>query len=261
MNLDLTNKYALVGGSSKGIGKASAIALAELGANVTLMARSAHLLQEVMQELDTSKGQEHDLVVADYSDRQDLESKIKSKLNEHPFHILINNTGGPAGGEIVNATSEQFLDAYQKHLFCNHLLAQLLLEGMKNTGYGRIINVISTSIRIPIDGLGVSNTTRGAVASWAKTLANEVGKFGITVNNVLPGFTSTGRLDEIIDARVSKGLGNRASIIEKMESTVPLKRFASPKEIGDIVAFLASPAAAYVSGTSLPVDGGRTKAI
>ncbi|MEM9887040.1 MAG: SDR family oxidoreductase [Bacteroidota bacterium] len=261
MNLDLTNKYALVGGSSKGIGKASAIALANLGANLTLMARSEDILKEVLNELDTSKGQQHDFLVVDYNDRVDLAHQVQEKLSSHPFHILVNNTGGPAGGEIVNASAAAFLDAYQKHLLCNHLLAQLLLEGMKAAKYGRIINVISTSVRIPIEGLGVSNTTRGAVASWAKTLANEVGAYGITVNNVLPGFTATGRLDEIIDARVEKGLGTRATIIQKMESTVPLKRFAAPSEIGEVVAFLASPSAAYVTGTSLPIDGGRTKSI
>jgi len=261
MNLDLTNKYALVGGSSKGIGKAAAIALASLGASVTLMARSEDTLKKVMSELDISKGQQHDFLTVDYNDRKDLAHKINAKLEAHPFHILINNTGGPASGEIVNATPDQFLDAYQKHLLCNHLLAQLLLEGMKTAVYGRIINIISTSVRIPIDGLGVSNTTRGAVASWSKTLANEVGQFGITVNNILPGATATGRLDEIIDAKAHKGNTNREKVIEKMVSTIPLKRFASPREIGEVVAFLASPSAAYITGVNVPVDGGRTKSI
>lgn len=261
MNLDLTNKYALVGGSSKGIGKATAIALASLGANVTLMARSEDTLKEVINELDTSKGQQHDFVTVDYGDRKDLEEKIAAKLEAHPFHILINNTGGPAAGVIVNATPEQFLDAYQKHLLCNHLLTQLLLDGMKKDGYGRIINIISTSVRIPIDGLGVSNTTRGAVASWSKTLANEVGPFGITVNNILPGATATGRLDEIIDAKAAKQNVAREKVIEKMESTIPLRRFASPKEVGEVAAYLASPSAAYVTGINVRVDGGRTGSI
>ncbi|MEL6719125.1 MAG: SDR family oxidoreductase [Bacteroidota bacterium] len=261
MNLDLTNKYALVGGSSKGIGKATAIALASLGANVTLMARSEDVLKKVMLELDTSKGQEHDFLVIDYSNREDLAEQVTSKLKVHPYHILINNTGGPAGGAIVNATADQFLDAYQKHLVCNHLLVQLLLEGMKAEKYGRIINIISTSVRIPIDGLGVSNTTRGAVASWSRTMANELGQFGITVNNVLPGATSTGRLDEIIDAKANKGNVQREKIIEKMESTIPMQRFAAPSEIGEVAAFLASPSASYVTGISMRVDGGRTKSI
>lgn len=261
MNLDLTNKYALVGGGSKGIGKATAIALASLGANVTLMARSEDVLKSVVNELDSTKGQQHDFIIVDYADRADLGNKVSAKLQTHPFHILINNTGGPASGAILNATSEQFLDAYQKHLLCNHLLVQLLLEGMKEAEYGRIINIISTSVRIPIDGLGVSNTTRGAVASWSKTLANEVGRFGITVNNVLPGATSTGRLDEIIDAKASKGNISREKVVEKMTSTIPVGRFASPREIGEVTAFLASPSAAYITGVNIPVDGGRTKSI
>lgn len=258
MNLNLKNKNALVCGSSKGIGKATAIELAQLGANITLVSRSANLLADVMNELDTSQGQEHDFLSADFSDTADLKKKAKSLVSQKTIHILINNTGGPPGGPIENADFEAFLDAYQKHLIANHLLAQIILPGMKDANYGRIINIISTSVKQPIPGLGVSNTTRGAVASWAKTLAGEVGPHGITVNNVLPGFTATSRLTEIIESKAAKTGNSHEEIIARMKASVPVRRFAEPAEVGSAAAFLATPAAAYINGTNVVVDGGRT---
>ena len=261
MDLNLFGKNALVCGSSKGIGKAAAIELASLGANVTLVSRSVGMMSDVIKEMDMDipKGQDHDFLKADFTDQQDLRRKIKTLLLTKPIHILVNNTGGPPGGPIVEAEVDEFLQAYNNHLICNHLLTTAVLKGMKEAGYGRIINVISTSVKAPLEGLGVSNTTRGAVASWGKTMANELGQFGITVNNVLPGFTMTGRLEEIIDNKANKTNNPKETIIESMKSTVPVKRFADPREVGAVIAFLASPAAAYVNGVNLPVDGGRTK--
>lgn len=264
MNLDLSGKNALVCGSSKGIGKATAIELSKLGANVTLVSRSPEKMTDVLKELDLSlqaEGQDHDFLVADFSQPDDLKKKVRNLVQRKPIHILINNTGGPPGGPIIEATPEAFLDAYHKHLICNHLLTQITSESMKESGYGRIINIISTSVRIPIDGLGVSNTTRGAVASWAKTVANELGPHGITVNNVLPGFTSTDRLHSIIQSRAEKQGIALEEQRKKMESTVPMKRFGKPEEVAAAIAFLASPAASYITGTSMIVDGGRTRAI
>jgi len=261
MDISLKGKNALVCGSSMGIGKASAIVLSQQGANVTLAARSEDKLKAVLNELDTSKGQNHDYIVVDFSDRDDLNQKISDLTVKKNINILINNTGGPPGGPIVNAGSDAFLDAYGKHLLCNHLLATLLIPGMEKSGYGRIINIISTSVKSPIPGLGVSNTTRGAVASWAKTLANEVGIKGITVNNVLPGFTSTGRLDKIIESRSQKSGLSIEETSNAMKSTVPMNRFADPSEVANAVGFLASPAASYITGISVPVDGGRTKCL
>ena len=261
MNISLKGKNALVGGSSKGIGKAAAIELAALGANITLVSRSPQIMSEVIQELDTSQGQDHDFLVADFSDIADLKKKATALSMAKTIHILVNNTGGPAGGAIVEARFEEFLKAMNNHLICNHLLTQTFLKGMKEAGYGRIINVISTSVKQPIDGLGVSNTTRGAVANWAKTMANEVAQFGITVNNVLPGSTSTDRLASIISGRAKKkGIPIEEEIVI-WKNNVPAKRFAEPKEIGGVVAFLASPAASYINGINLPVDGGRTKSL
>ena len=261
MDISLLGKNALVCGSSKGIGKASAVVLSQQGANVTLVSRSENKLKAVLNELDTSKGQNHDYLVADFSNQDELRQKIENLVAQKNINILVNNTGGPPGGPIVDATSEAFLDAYHKHLVCNHLIATTVIPGMENSGYGRIINIISTSVKSPLIGLGVSNTTRGAVASWAKTLSNEIGIKGITVNNVLPGFTSTGRLDEIIQNKSKKTGKTVEETVNGMKSTVPMARFADPSEVANAVGFLASPAASYITGISIPVDGGRTKCL
>jgi 3-oxoacyl-[acyl-carrier protein] reductase len=261
MDISLVGKNALVCGSSRGIGKASAIILSQQGANVTLVSRSEDKMKAVLVELDTSQGQKHDYLVADFSNQEELRQKAEALVSKKNINILVNNTGGPPGGPIVNATSEAFLDAYNKHLLCNHIMATTVIPGMKESGYGRIINIISTSVKSPLNGLGVSNTTRGAVASWAKTLSNEIGGTGITVNNVLPGFTGTDRLDEIIQNKAKKtGLSIEATI-DLMKSIVPMKRFADPSEIASAVGFLASPAASYITGINIPVDGGRTKCL
>jgi 3-oxoacyl-[acyl-carrier protein] reductase len=261
MNLSLLNKNALIGGASAGIGRAIAIELAALGANVTLMARTESALQETITLLDTSQGQIHTYLMVDFSDSQGLLAVVTNLLERHPVHILVNNTGGPAGGPITEARGEAFLMTYHNHLICNQLLAQAVLPGMKSTNYGRIINIISTSVKEPLDGLGVSNTTRWAVAAWAKTWANEVGQFGITVNNVLPGFTRTGRLAEIVEKRAVTNSATKESIETQFKNQVPMRRFAEPSEVAAAVAFLASPAAAYITGINLPVDGGRTRSL
>ncbi len=261
MNLSLSGKNALVGGGSAGIGRAVALELAALGANVTLLARTESSLQEALALLDTSHGQRHHYLVADLTDSDALLEKVRALLTRHPVHILVNNTGGPPAGPIVEAAGEAFLRAYHNHLICNQLLAQAVLPGMKGAGFGRIINIISTSVKEPLDNLGVSNSTRWAVAGWAKTWANEVGQFGITVNNVLPGYTRTGRLEEIIGKRAAATGSAREIVEEQFKNHVPARRFAEPSEIAAAAAFLASPAAAYINGINLPVDGGRTRSL
>jgi 3-oxoacyl-[acyl-carrier protein] reductase len=261
MNLSLKGINALVGGASAGIGQAVAVELALLGANVTLLARTESRLMAVKESLSIEIGQQHGYVVADYANTSVLMEQVAAILSEKPIHILVNNTGGPPGGPIVEASEGAFLEALHNHLICNHLLAQAVLPGMKLSGFGRIINIISTSVKEPIEGLGVSNTTRWAVASWAKTLSQEVGQFGITVNNVLPGFTETSRLDEIVEKRMAKFDQTREMVIQSLQAQVPAKRFATPAEIAAAVAFLATPAAAYINGINLPVDGGRTKSL
>lgn len=259
MDIDLRGKHALVCGSSQGIGKACAIELANLGASVTLFSRNKTALESVLAELNTKQGQQHQVLIADFSQPDQVRSVINEHVANHPpYEILINNTGGPAPGPAITTDSSAFINAFNLHLVSNHHLVQALVDGMKEKQYGRIINVISTSVKQPIPGLGVSNTIRGAVASWAKTLANELGEFGITVNNVLPGATATARLDAIIEGKAKKQNISieQATINEK--SSIPMRRFAAPEEFAAVAAFLASPAAGYITGINLPVDGGRT---
>ena len=259
MNLDLSGKTAIVCGSTQGIGKASATELAALGANIVLVARNEAALKETIKELDASKGQKHDFLAVDFQTPSILRDKVENYIATHgPVHILVNNTGGPPGGLIQNAKVDEFVQAFNNHLVCNHILVQAILQGMKDAKYGRIINIISTSVKIPLKNLGVSNTIRAAVANWSKTLANELASYGITVNNVLPGATLTSRLNTIIENK-SKNTGESLNEIKnEMESEIPLGRFAEPPEIANAVAFLASPAASYITGINVPVDGGRT---
>ncbi|MDT0558341.1 SDR family oxidoreductase [Ichthyenterobacterium sp. W332] len=260
MDLKLNNKYALVCGSTAGIGKATAMALAAEGVQVTLIARNEAKLKITLAELPQQRS--HDYIVADFSDPADLEAKVSEYINtNHGFHILVNNTGGPKGGPIFYAEVSEFEQAFTQHLKCNHVLAQAVVTFMKSENYGRIINVISTSVKQPLDGLGVSNTIRGAVANWSKTLANELGQFGITVNNVLPGATGTERLAQIIKNKSAKTGKTEEEASNAMKSAVPAKRFAKPEEIANAITFLASEAAAYINGINLPVDGGRTKSL
>ncbi len=259
MNLDLKNKRALVCGSTQGIGKAVALELALMGANVTLMARNEEALKKVKMELNTDKGQQHSYLAVDFSQHDEVRKLVNHYVQRQgAVNILVNNTGGPPAGPISTALTEDFLKAFNNHLLCNHVLAQGCIEGMKNSGYGRIINIISTSVKQPLKGLGVSNTIRAAVANWAKTLSNEVAPFGITVNNVLPGATSTGRLGEIISTKSQKTGAGEDQIKHEMIAEIPAGRFAEPFEVANAVAFLASPAASYINGINLPVDGGRT---
>lgn len=258
MDLSLIGKNAVVCGSTQGIGFASATELAKLGANVTLVARNEEKLKDALQQLDTSSKQVHSYLAADFSNPTELKSKIEKAATQKNFHVLVNNTGGPPAGQAIDANTDEFLQAFNNHLICNQIMVQAMVEGMKKEGYGRIINIISTSVKMPLKGLGVSNTIRGAVANWSKTLANELGQFNITVNNVLPGATNTVRLQSIIENKAAKTGKAVAEVEAEMQKEVPMKRFAKPEEIANAVAFLASPAASYINGINVPVDGGRT---
>ena len=259
MNLDLNNKNALVCGSTQGIGEATAIELARLGANITLIARNESKLISVLKKLDKSMEQKHAFVCVDFSNTDKLKSAV-SLLNGN-YHILINNTGGPAGGPIVDADINSFENAFKMHLSNTQILVQRVVEGMKQESFGRIINIISTSVKAPIPGLGVSNTIRAAVANWAKTLSIELGPHGITVNNVLPGFTNTNRLKNIISNKAEKQAKSEEEIINIMKASVPANRFGQANEVANAIAFLSTPAASYINGINVPVDGGRTQSL
>jgi len=259
MDLNLKNKNALVCGSTQGIGKAIAVELAAIGANVTLFARNEDRLKSAISDLDTSSGQIHDYLMADFTNPEEVKKVVHQYLQSGKIvHILINNTGGPPHGTVMESEAEKFINGFNAHLINNQNLIQSIVPGMKESGYGRIINVISISVKIPIAGLGVSNTIRGAVASWAKTLATELGPYGITVNNILPGYTKTGRLDELFKKKAEEAGLSHKDYEDQAADKIPARRLAKPEEMGYAAAFLASPAAGYINGVNLPVDGGIT---
>lgn len=256
--IDLSNKRALVCGSSQGIGKAAAEIFARQGASVTLLSRNESALNNVKATLATDHGQSHHVLIGDFANPDALPSLVTNHMNAHgAFDILVNNTGGPPGGPIFDATPEQFRKALDMHVIGNQLLAQAVVPEMKKSGFGRLIQIISTSVKEPIPGLGVSNTTRWAVAAWAKTLSRELAPFGITVNNILPGFTDTARLQSLFASRAEREGRSAEEIANEARAKIPAGRFGTADEIAAAIAFLASPDAAYITGVNLAVDGGR----
>lgn len=262
MTPDLLGRHALVCGASEGIGRATAFALARRGASVIALARRREALDALCAELPRApSGQNHLGLPVDIGDTAALDAGMRALVNEHPIQIVLNNTGGPPGGPLAAASIEQLSLVFRQHVLAAQTILQCVLPTMQAARWGRIVNVISTSVREPIPGLGVSNTIRGAMASWAKTLASELAPQGITVNNVLPGFTETGRLQSIIDSK-SKASGLDAdAVAQDMLAGVPAGRFARPEEPAALIAFLCSDEAGYINGSSIAVDGGRTKCI
>jgi len=258
MELSLKGKTAVICGSTQGIGLATARELATLGAECILLARNRETLKAVVPTLATDHLQEHSYKVADFRDTQQVEQTIQQIAESKTVHILVNNTSGPKTGPVMEADIHEFTDAFQQHLVINHILVQAVIAGMTAAGYGRIINIISTSVKAPIKNLGVSNTIRAAVANWAKTMAGELAPYGITVNNVLPGTTNTARLQTILEQNATRRNTAITTIEEELLNEIPMKRFADPKEIAAAAAFLATPAAGYITGTNLCVDGGKT---
>jgi 3-oxoacyl-[acyl-carrier protein] reductase len=259
MNLDLTNRNALVCGASQGLGLATAMELARLGANVVAASRNEEKLKSAVQQLDVSKGQQHSYIAIDLSQPETIKEAVGAFLaNGSNIHILINNAGGPPSGPMIDTDAAEIEKAFRTHVISSHLLAQLVVPNMRKEGFGRIVNIVSTSVKQPINGLGISNLVRAAVANWAKTLANEISSYGITVNNVLPGFTNTDRLTYLFSKQASDRGLTREDILETTVSSIPARRLGEPAEFGAAVAFLCSPAAAYINGINLPVDGGRT---
>jgi 3-oxoacyl-[acyl-carrier protein] reductase len=261
MEISLKNKTAVICGSSQGIGLAAAKELALNGANCILIARNPEALKKAVAQLPVSADQHHQWVAADFADNKAVEEAIKKIVISQRVEILVNNTGGPKAGPILDASTDAFEQAFKQHLINNQILVQAVVPGMKDAGYGRIINIISTSVKTPLANLGVSNTIRLAVASWAKTLSNEIGQFNITVNNILPGLTQTQRLDELVKHTADNAKREQDAVESQLKDSVPMKRFGLPEEIANVIAFLASPAASYVNGTNIAVDGGRTTAL
>jgi 3-oxoacyl-[acyl-carrier protein] reductase len=259
MNLDLTNRTALVCGASQGLGLASATELALMGANVIAASRNESKLRSVMESFDTSKGQKHDLLVLDLSNPDEVKQTVNAFLEKgNVIHILVNNAGGPPSAPMIDTDVAEIEKAFRTHVISSHLLTQLVFPGMKEAGFGRIVNITSAAVKQPINGLGISNLVRAAMANWAKTLANEISSFGITVNNVLPGYTKTDRLDYLFSKQATAQGVDKETVFKRIAASIPAGRLGEPAEFGAAVAFLCSPAAAFINGINLPVDGGRT---
>lgn len=248
-------RRALVCGASSGIGAAVAHELAASGHQVLAVARTRDRLEALVKALP---GSGHEALVADLAETASVDRVASLALAKGPVQVLVNNAGGPKGGPLMEAGDAEFLSALQVHLIASSHLVKALAPGMKTARFGRILGIISTSVKAPIENLGVSNTVRAAVASWMKTLSQELGPFGITVNAVLPGYTRTDRLKVLAEATATRRGMSVADIEKEWLSKIPAGRFAEPYEIARVAAFLASDAASYVNGTAIPVDGGRT---
>lgn len=258
MNLRLEGKSAMVCGSTQGIGEATAHVLAGMGASVILFARNKEKLQRTAESLPQSGDQQHRYLVADFNQSAEVEQALNDWIGRGGrADILINNSGGPPGGPAIGAGPDEYRTAFERHLIVSQLITSVLVPGMKEHKFGRIVNIISTSVKAPIPGLGVSNTIRGAVANWAKTISMELGPFGITVNNILPGATMTGRLQSIIEKKAGEAGQTVEQVSESMKREIPARRFAEPEEVAMAAAFLCTTEAGYINGINLPVDGGR----
>lgn len=259
-NLDLTGRWALVGGASQGIGQATAKVLAEAGARVILLARRMDMLEITRNSMVNP--QSHRSLALDLERLEDVSSHLARLVADvGPIAVWVNNTGGPKSGALVDVSADELERAFRSHVMASQMIMRTLLPGMKQLKYGRIINVLSTSVKIPIPGLGVSNIIRAAMASWAKTLSLELGPFGITVNNILPGYTETPRLETLVQGAAQKSARSVETVRQEWADLVPMRRLGDPLETAQAIAFLASPLAGYISGVQLPVDGGRTGAL
>ena len=256
----LQGRRALICGASGGIGAATAKAMAAAGANVVVSARSEAALQALVRELhDLGPGQ-HAALPMDLEQGDAIDAAVQQLLADGPVHILVNNAGGPPGGPLLAASTEEFLPAFQRHLHASHRLVQALAPGMESEGYGRILQIISTSVKEPIPNLGVSNTLRGAMASWAKSLSRELAPC-ITINNVLPGFTDTPRLDALAQSIEAKTGRSVEEVQRGWMDQVPIDRLIDPMETAIALTFLALPSSGAIRGVSLAVDGGRLRSI
>ncbi|TVZ16815.1 SDR family oxidoreductase [Maribacter sp. MAR_2009_72] len=261
MNISLQNKKALVGGSSGGIGKAIAQQLAASGASVTLMSHSEDKLRDIVEALPKETGQKHQFLVVDFNDFNDFQNSISNYFEHNSVDILVNNTQGPSAGSALEKNVSDYQEAFDLLFKTVVFTTELALKQMIAKNWGRIINVASVSVKEPLSYLALSNTIRAAVVTWAKSLATDVGKYQITVNNVLTGYFDTDRIAQL-NAKKAEQLGIAQSQVRKdMESKVPLQRIGDPIEYGYLAAFLASDNAAYITGTNIPIDGGLLKSM
>jgi len=261
MELGLKDKIALVAASSKGLGRASAEAIAQEGGKVTICARDEAALNKTAAEIVAATGAEVLAIAADMASAADIQKVVQRTVDRFGgLHILVSNAGGPPPGYFPDFDDAQWDSAINLSLMSTVRLIRAVLPYMKQAQWGRIINVTSISVKEPIDNLVLSNSIRAAVHGLAKTLANQVGKDGITVNNVLPGYTLTDRVKQLAVALAEQRGTTPEEVVANLGTPIPLGRVAQPEEFGAVVAFLASEKASYITGSSIPVDGGYIKA-
>ncbi|MEO6721701.1 MAG: SDR family oxidoreductase [Ferruginibacter sp.] len=261
MEVSLKGRKALVGGGSRGLGKAIAMQLAESGATVTIMARNEEKLKALVATLPTPFGQQHNYLAIDFTDLEKFKSIVATYFQNHQIDILINNTNGPSAGGALDKNVDDYQQAFDLLFKTTVFLTMEAIPGMRNRNYGRIINLASISVKEPLQNLVLSNSIRSAVVTWAKTLSLELAVSGITVNNILTGYFDTERLNEIYGTQAtSKGI-NVEEYKNMMKTNIPARRFGEPAEFGYLVAFLASANAAYITGANIPIDGGLLKSI
>jgi 3-oxoacyl-[acyl-carrier protein] reductase len=262
MEISLLGKRALVGGSSRGIGLAIAKQLAASGASVTVMARNASTLKKIIDELPvTNKEQRHQFLVVDFTDFEGYKETLTAYFEKRSVDILINNTQGPEAGTSLEKKVSDYQKAFDVLFKSVVFTTQLALDNMKKQQWGRIINVASVSVKEPLSYLVLSNTIRAAVVTWAKSLATEIAPYRITVNNILTGYFDTERLTELNEKKAEQLGIPSTEVRAHMISQVPMQRIGDPKEYGFLVTFLASELSGYITGASIPIDGGLLKSL
>ena len=261
MNISLKSKKALVGGSSKGLGNAVAYQLAMSGASVTLVSSNKDRLIKTVDDLRNKTGINHDYIVVDYNSFEDYKKIIKKYLDTNPIDILINNTQGPKGGDVMNVSIEDYQKSFDLLFKSVVFTTMLAIENMKKNKWGRIINMASMSVKEPLSYLALSNSIRSAVTTWGKTLSNDLGVYNITVNNILTGYFDTERINQLNFDKAKKLNIDVEEVYNTMKELVPLKRIGDPKEFSYLVTFLASDNAAYINGANIPIDGGLIKSL
>lgn len=261
MNISLQEKKALVGGSSRGIGKAIAQQLAKSGASVTLMARSEEKLKSIVSELDATQGQKHNYLVVDFSNFGSFKSIMDEYFQVNTIDILINNTQGPKAGGALDIDIADYQNAFDLLFKSVVYTTQLAQRQMVENQWGRIINVASISVKEPLSYLALSNSIRAAVVTWGKTLATDLAQHQITVNSILTGYFDTERINDLNTIKASQLGISTKEVRANMEKQVPMQRIGDPKEYGYLVTFLASEHASYITGTNIPIDGGLLKSL
>jgi len=261
MNISLKSKRALVGGSSKGLGNAVAKQLARSGATVTLLSSNEQRLINTVNDLKEQTGLNHDYLVVDYNNFEEYQKKIEEYLLVNPIDILINNTQGPRGGDVMNVSIEDYQKSFDLLFKSVVITTMIALKNMKKNKWGRIINMASMSVKEPLQYLALSNSIRSALTTWGKTLSNDLGSYNITVNNILTGYFNTQRINQLNSEKAKKLNINIEEVYQSMKELVPLKRIGDPREFAYLITFLASDNAAYINGANIPIDGGLIRSM